>query len=260
MATSTQRLRGRRAVVTGAGSGIGEATAIGLAREGARVGLIGRRQHPLEDVARKIIAGGGDALVLSCDVSKEDDVRRSFAATEARWGGVDLCVASAGIELWQEGDDRVDRIELATWQRMIDINLTGMFLTLKYAVRAMLTAGGGSIVVIGSPTGLYGEALDQNAYSATKAGCHGLARAVANGVARDNIRVNIVVPGFIETPINATRLIVDAVGVEEFRQKIPLRRLGRVEEVAAMNVWLCSDESSYCTGSYFAVDGGEMSI
>jgi 3-oxoacyl-[acyl-carrier protein] reductase len=214
----------------------------------------------LEDVAAGIVADGGDVLILPCDVSTEQEVQASFELMEERWGGVDACVAVAGIELWEQGDDRVDRLELAIWQKVLEINLTGMFLTLKHAVRAMLKVGGGSIVVTGSPTGLYGGALGQAAYSASKAGCHGLARVVANDVAQDNIRVNVVVPGFIDTPLNEKRMHEDSEGVEGFRQSIPMRRLGRPDEVAAMNVWLCSEEASYCTGGYFVVDGGMTSI
>jgi len=259
MATRHPRLDGRRAIITGAGSGIGAATARWFAREGAKVGLIGRRRTALESVAKPIRDAGGEVLLLPCDVSRENDVRDAFASAEGRWGGLDCCVAVAGIELWDQGDDRVDRLDLAIWRQVIDINLTGMFLTLKYAVQAMLRAGGGAIVVTGSPTGLYGGALGQSAYSASKAGCHGLARVVANDVADDHIRVNIVVPGFIDTPINARRLAEDAETVEAMRAGIPLGRLGRPDEVAAMNLWLCSDEASFCTGAYFVVDGGETS-
>ena len=135
-----------------------------------------------------------------------------------------------------------------------------MFLTLKYAVRAMLRAGRGAIVVTGSPTGQYGFSLGEDAYSASKAGCHGLARVVANEVARDNIRVNIVVPGFIDTPI-AERFIRDHPDdVDALCATIPVRRPGRADEVAAMNLWLCSDEASYACGAYFVVDGGLTSV
>ena len=201
MGPEAGRLAGRRAIITGAGTGIGEATAILFAREGAKVGLIGRREALLREVGARIEAEGGEAIVLPCDVSKEDQVAASFDLAEERWGRIDTCVGVAGIELYDLGDDRVDRLELSIWQQTIDVNLTGMFLTLKYAVRAMLRAGRGAIVVTGSPTGQYGFSLGEDAYSASKAGCHGLARVVANEVARDNIRVNVVVPGFIDTPI-----------------------------------------------------------
>lgn len=259
MAMQHPRLDGKRAIITGAGSGIGAATARRFAREGAKVGLIGRRREALESVATLVRDEGGEALVLPCDVSREDDLRSAFARAEERWDGLDACVAVAGIELWAQGDERVDRLDLDVWRQVIDINLTGMFLTLKYAVQAMLRAGGGSIVVTGSPTGLYGGALGQSAYSASKAGCHGLARVVANDVAAEHIRVNIVVPGFIDTPINAKRLTEDVETVDAMRAGIPLGRLGRPDEVAAMNLWLCTEEASFCTGAYFVVDGGETS-
>jgi NAD(P)-dependent dehydrogenase (short-subunit alcohol dehydrogenase family) len=214
----------------------------------------------LEDVAARIAAAHGEALVLPCDVSKEDQVAAAFAAAEERWGGLDTCVGVAGVEPYLDGDDRVDRLELAVWQQIIDINLTGMFLTLKYGVRALLRAGGGAIVVTGSPTGLYGFSLGEDAYSASKAGCHGLARVVANDVARDNIRVNIVVPGFIDTPINAKFIAERPEETEAFCQAIPMRRPGHAAEVAPMNLWLCSDEASYCSGGYYYVDGGWMSV
>jgi NAD(P)-dependent dehydrogenase (short-subunit alcohol dehydrogenase family) len=256
MTPGSDRLAGRRAVITGAGSGIGEATALLFAREGAHVGLVGRREPLLQGVAERIREAGGDALVLPCDVSQETQVARAFSLAEEAWGGVDTCVGAAGVELYDIGDDRVDRLDLAAWQQTIDINLTGMFLTLKYAVRAMLRSGGGAIVVTGSPTAMRGMALGEDAYSASKAGCHGLARVVANEVARDNIRVNIVVPGYVETPIT-TRFEQDhPADTAALVGTIPMRRPGRAEETAAMNLWLCSDEASYASGATFVVDGG----
>lgn len=260
MTTGLGRLAGKRVVITGAGSGIGEATALLFAREGARVALIGRRPQPLEDVAAKVAADGGTALVLPCDVSREPEVEAAFARAEEAWQGLDTVIGVAGIELYDIGDDRVDRLELAVWQRTIDTNLTGMFLTLKHGVRALLRAGGGSIVVTGSPTGLYGVALGEDAYSAAKAGCHGLARVVANEVARDNIRVNIVVPGLIDTPINARFKENHAEDWAGLSALIPMRRPGMADEIATMNLWLCTEEASYCTGGYFTVDGGWTAI
>jgi NAD(P)-dependent dehydrogenase (short-subunit alcohol dehydrogenase family) len=260
MTTGLDRLAGKRVVITGAGSGIGEATALLFAREGARVALIGRRAEPLEDVAARVAAEGGSALVLPCDVSHENQVSAAFARAEDEWQGLDTVIGVAGIELYDIGDDRVDRLELSVWQRTLDTNLTGMFLTLKYGVRALLRAGGGSIVVTGSPTGLYGVALGEDAYSAAKAGCHGLARVVANEVARDNIRVNVVVPGLIDTPINARFKQNHKEDWEGLSGLIPMRRPGTADEVATMNLWLCTDEASYCTGGYFTVDGGWTAI
>lgn len=257
------RVEGKRAIVTGAGTGIGRATAILFAREGAKVGLIGRREEKLREVAERIATAGGTSLVLPCDVGSEEQVAAAFGRVEAEWGGLDATVGVAGIEPWGlppgQGDDRVDRLELAVWKRVIDNNLTGMFLTLKYAVRAMLRTGGGAIVVTGSPTGLYGFALGEDAYSSSKAGCHGLARVVANEVARDGIRVNVVVPGLIDTQVNAS-LFTNPAELEAYCQVIPMRRGGSPEEVAGMNLWLCTPEASYCSGAEFVVDGGWTSV
>jgi NAD(P)-dependent dehydrogenase (short-subunit alcohol dehydrogenase family) len=253
------RLAGKRALITGAGSGIGEATALLFAREGAKVGLVGRRRDRLESVALRIATDGGEALALPTDVSQETDVERAVASVVAAWKGLDVCVAVAGIEPWDQGDARVDRLDLAVWNEVIAINLTGMFLTSKYTIRAMLATGGGSLIVTGSPTGMYGTALGQHAYSASKAGCHGLARVMANEYARDGIRVNCVIPGFIDTPLNED-FIKDPALVEQLSATIPMRRPGHAEEVAAMNLWLASDEASYACGGFFVVDGGHTAI
>ena len=236
------RLVGRRILVTGAGSGIGEATAIQVARDGARVGLLGRTGSKLEGVAARIDASGGTSLVLSADVRDEAAVAAAVDRIVEVWGGLDACVAVAGIEPWDSGDAAVDRLELAVWREVIDTNLTGMFLTCKHAVRAMLAGGGGALVVTGSPTGLYGSALGQHAYSASKAGCHGLARVMANEYARRGIRVNCVIPGFIDTPITKG-VFDDPEWLARLTAGIPAGRAGDPAEVAALNAWLCSDEA-----------------
>jgi NAD(P)-dependent dehydrogenase (short-subunit alcohol dehydrogenase family) len=254
------RLPGKRAIITGAGTGLGRSVALLFAREGARVGLIGRRQEKLREVESLIAADGGKSLVLPCDVSKESQVAAAFAIAEDRWEGVDACIAVAGIELWGAGDGRVDQLELSVWQQTIDVNLTGMFLTLKYAVRSMRKLKGGSIVVMGSPTGLTGFSTGETAYCASKAGCHGLARAVANEVAPLNIRVNIVVPGIIESGTTATVVHERPELVPEYCSLIPMRRLGQPDEVAGITLFLCTEEASYACGGYFIVDGGLVAV
>ena len=255
----TGRLAGRRALVTGAGSGIGEATAELFAKEGARVGLLGRTIAKLERVAGQIRADGGECVVLAADVSNEHAVKGAVRQIVDAWGGLDACVAVAGIEPWDRGDAAVDQLELDVWREVVDVNLTGMFLTCKHAIRAMLEAGGGSLVVTGSPTGMYGTALGQHAYSASKAGCHGLARVMAAEYANRGIRVNCVIPGFVETPITAG-VFADPAWLERVTRGIPMGRAGRPEEVAALNLWLCSDEASYAVGGYFMADGGTTAI
>jgi 3-oxoacyl-[acyl-carrier protein] reductase len=253
------RLAGRRIIVTGAGSGIGEATAIHLARDGASVGLVGRTVSKLEAVATAIDANGGTALVLPADVRDEAAITAAVDRVVDAWGGLDACVAVAGIEPWDSGDASVDRLDLAVWREVIDINLTGMFLTCKHAVRAMLASGGGALIVTGSPTGLYGSALGQHAYSASKAGCHGLARVMANEYAGRGIRVNCVIPGFIDTPITRG-VFSDPAWLQRLTAGIPAGRAGSPAEVAALNAWLCSDEASYVVGAQMVVDGGMTAI
>jgi NAD(P)-dependent dehydrogenase (short-subunit alcohol dehydrogenase family) len=255
-----RRLVGKRALVTGAGTGIGRSAAIRLAQEGARVGLIGRRADKLEETAGVIGAERGECLVLPTDVSKEDQVEKAVAAVVGAWGGLDVLVAVAGIELWRQGDDKVDRLSLEVWQQIIDINLTGMFLSCKHSVRAMLTGGqGGSVVITGSPTGLYGLALGEHAYSASKGGCHGLVRVMASEYAANGIRVNCVVPGFIDTAVNAP-VFEDPQALHDFCQTIPQRRAGHPDELAGIYAWLASDDASYTTGAFFVIDGGKTAI
>jgi 3-oxoacyl-[acyl-carrier protein] reductase len=173
----------------------------------------------------------------------------------ATFGGLDAIIGVAGIELYAQGETSIHDLELAVWQRTLDTNLTGMFLTLKYGIRALLASGGGSVVVTGSPTGLRGFAAHEPAYSSSKSGVHALARVAANDYAPEHIRVNIVVPGLIETPLNYLYL-ADPAFAEEARRGIPLGRPGQPEEVAGIYAWLCSDDASYVTGGYYMVDGG----
>ncbi len=252
------RVAGKRAIVTGAGSGIGRATAERLAREGARVALLDIDLEAAESAAERLREHGLEARAIHTDVTSEPSVEASVGEAVAAFGGLDIVIANAAVQLFGE-DDRADRLSLDVWRRTLDVNLTGCFLTCKHGVRALLAAGGGALIVTGSPTGLYGGALGEHAYSASKAGCHGLARVMANEYARDNVRVNVVVPGFIDTPINAPAF-ADPATVEEYCQGIPVRRPGRPEEVAAMMVWLASDEASYAVGGYFVVDGGQTAV
>jgi 3-oxoacyl-[acyl-carrier protein] reductase len=253
------RFAGRRVLVTGAGSGIGEATARRFGDEGARVGLVGRTASKLERVAAGIAAGGSEALVLAADVRDEASMAAAVDRLVAAWGGLDACVAVAGIEPWDSGDAAVHALDMATWREVIDINLTGMFVTCKHVVRAMLASGGGSIVVTGSPTGQFGFALGQHAYSASKAGCHGLARVMANEYAGRGIRVNCVIPGFIATPLTAG-VFEDPAWLERVKAGIPAGTAGTPQQVAALNLWLCSDEASFVVGAEFVVDGGQTAV
>jgi 3-oxoacyl-[acyl-carrier protein] reductase len=154
-------------------------------------------------------------------------------------------------------DDRVDRLELAVWQKTIDVNLTGVFLTCKHGIRALLASGGGSIVCTASPTGLYGSAPGLSAYSASKAGVYGLIRAMAAAYAPEGIRVNGIIPGYTKTPMN------DYVGERQHREllrTVPLGRQGLPEEVAEVMLFLASDDAAYVTGAVWAADGGMTAV
>ena len=250
------RLEGKRTIVSGAGMGMGRAAAVRFAAEGARVGLLDVDEAAARAVADEIEAGSGEALVLRCDVSKEEEVAAAVERATAAWGGLDVVVANAGIELARE-DDRADRLDLAVWQRTLDVNLTGIFLTCKHGLRALLASGGGSVVCTCSPTGLFGCAPGLDAYSTSKAGVCGLVRVMAADYAREGIRVNGVVPGYTRTPMT------EWVTPEEHEQllaTIPLGRQGEPEDVASVMLFLASDEAAYVTGAIWAADGGMTAI
>ena len=252
------RFAGKRAVVTGASKGIGQATARRLAAEGARVALIARGRPLLEEVAAGIRAGGGECLVLPADCAVEEQIRPAIDRAAREWGGLDIVVSNAAIELPDE-DDRVDRIELAAWNRLITNNLNGQFLTCKYGVPHLLAAGGGAIVTLGSNCGELGLAFNEPAYSASKGAIFAMMRVMANDYAQLNIRVNMVIPGFIDTPINEYAF-KDPALVKYWSEPIPLKRPGTADEVASAILWLASDEASYCIGTALVVDGGQAAI
>jgi NAD(P)-dependent dehydrogenase (short-subunit alcohol dehydrogenase family) len=255
---SSGRIAGKRAIITGAGMGIGRATALRFAREGARVGIIDINPRAAEEVVSLISASGGEALSLIADVSDEDQVAHAVAQAVARWGGLDIVVANAGVELVGE-DARADELKKEVWDRTLAVNLTGVFLACKHGIRALLASGGGSVVCTASPTGLFGSAAGFSAYSASKAGVYGLTRVMANDYARHGIRVNAVIPGFTNTPM--TKYFMESDQEREgLLHTIPMGRPGEPDEVAAVMLFLASDEASYVTGAAWASDGGMTAI
>ena len=169
-----------------------------------------------------------------------------------------MVVANAGVQLFGR-DAPVHELDLSTWKMTIEVNLTGMFLTCKYGVRELLKGGGGSVICLGSPTGLRGTGSGFHAYSTSKAGAFGLVRVMAADYARQGIRVNALVPGFTET--NLVREITqDSEACKRILQRVPMGRCGRPEEIAAVAVFLASDEASFVTGATYVVDGGETAL
>lgn len=257
MAAREGRFSGKRAVVTGASSGIGRATALRLAREGARVALIARRREGLEAIAAEIGAAP-DVLALPADCADEDSIAGAIDEAATIFGGLDIVVSNAGIELLGE-DDRVDRLELAVWRRLLQNNLDGQFLTCKHGIKHLLAGGGGAVVCVGSNCGTLGMATNEPAYSASKGGVFAMMRVMAIDYAREGIRVNMVVPGFIDTPMNAP-VMHDPNELQYWSNQIPIGRAGTADECAAAILWLASDEASYCVGTALVVDGGQSSI
>ena len=251
----TNRLTGKTALVTGAATGIGYAVAARLAAEGARVIFSDRDS----DGAAAAAAGvDGDTRALTLDISDEASVEAGFASLKADGWSPDVVVANAGVQLFGK-DARAADLDLENWRRTIDVNLTGTFLTVKHSVRAMKELGGGSIILTGSPTGINGEGADFTAYSASKAGIHGLARTVAAAYARDNIRVNTVIPAYTETTL-VTTITSDPEARAAIIGRIPLGRAGSPADIEGIVVFLASDDAAFATGGSFAVDGGMTTL
>ena len=259
-------LNGKTALITGSGTGIGNAVATRFAAEGARVIIADR---DAEAAMAAVAAIGADrARAEIVDISDEASVAAAFASAQADGWAPDVVVANAGVQLFGQ-DAKAAELDLEVWRRTVDINLTGTFLTVKHAVRSMLSSatgaaprpggGGGSIILTGSPTGLNGEGADFTAYSATKAGIHGLARTVAAAYAADGIRVNTVVPAYTETSL-VTTITDDPDARAAIIGRIPLGRAGSPRDVEGIMVFLASDDGAFATGSLFAVDGGMTTL
>ena len=253
--TDHRRLAGKRAVISGAGSGIGRAAARRFHAEGASVGLLDVDAAAIRAVAAEL-GDGPPALALPADVRDEAQVEAAISQAASAFGGLDTVVANAGVQLAGQ-DDRADRLNLAVWQRTIDINLTGAFLVCKHGLRALLANGGGAVVCTASPTGQYGCAPGYDAYSSSKAGVYGLVRVMAADYASAGIRVNGVIPGYSDTAMTS---FVDEEAHRDLLATIPLGRAGTAEEVAAVMLFLASDEASYVTCAVWAADGGLTAI
>jgi NAD(P)-dependent dehydrogenase (short-subunit alcohol dehydrogenase family) len=252
------RLQGKIAIVTGGGSGIGRATAERFAAEGALVTIVDRDREAGEEVVATITESNGEALFAPTDISQSIEVAAMVKATAERFGGVDVLFNCAGVQLHGQ-DARAHELSEEVWDRTFAINIRGMWLCAKYTIPLMIKRGGGSIINVGSPTGLYGMGAGYTAYSASKSAAFGLTRVMAADYGHDNIRVNAIVPGATTTPLIAN-LLDDAQTRVELQQLSPLRRLGTPADVAALAVFLASDESRFCTGGYYMVDGGSTAV
>ncbi len=240
-------LSGRVAIVTGASRGIGRATALALARQGASVVAAARGDHA-EPVAAAIEAGGGRAVAVAVDVTDPASVERMAAAADERFGRVDVLVSNAGITR----DQLVLRMKRDDWDAVVATNLTAAYTCVQAVLRPMIKQRAGRIITISSVVGQTGNAGQAN-YAASKAGLIGFSKALALEVASRGITVNVIAPGLIETDM--TRAIA-ADAQQTWAGRIPVGRLGRPEDVADAVCFLASDEAAYITGQVLAVNGG----
>lgn len=255
----TRNLEGKSVLVTGGASGIGRATALAFAREGARVAVADMLEDAAQRTVAEIKAMGGEALAIGCDVTDDGAVKAMIAATVDAFGGLDCAFNNAGIAPYQvnAGGQKIADVAPEAWRRLIDVNLTGVWLCLRHEVSQMRAQGSGGVIInTASILGLVGTATS-SAYVAAKHGVVGLTKVAAADHAEDNIRVNAVCPGYIETPMTEETMRRRG---ERILARVPMARMGKPGEIAEAVVWLCSPQASFVTGVSWAVDGGYTAI
>ena len=247
------RLANKVALITGGGSGIGKASCLLFAREGAKVIVVDLKKETAEATAKEIGDAGGNARAFAADVSKAVDAEAMVRFAEESYGKLNVVFNNAGI--FHNDDNSVTNTAEDIWNLVIDINLKGVFLGCQYAIPALQRAGGGSIINTASFVAIVGAAVPQIAYTASKGGVLAMTREIAVEFARQNIRANSLCPGPVETPLLA-ELLADPARRQRRLVHIPMGRFARAEEMANAALFLASDESSYVNGATFMVDGG----
>jgi len=247
-------LTGKVALVTGGNSGIGLGMAEGLARAGASVCIWGTNEDKNAAALKQVLSHGGKAMALRCDVADEAAVERAFADTVSALGRVDSCFANAGVS-GRGGAAGFAKMATAEWRRVMSVNLDGAFFTLRTASRHMIErGGGGSLAVTSSLSAMMGAPRSQH-YAATKGAVISLMRALAVELARHQVRVNAIVPGWIDTPMTEVALHGEAF-TQKVLPRVPLRRWGVGADFGGIAVYLASDLSAYHTGDTLVIDGG----
>jgi NAD(P)-dependent dehydrogenase (short-subunit alcohol dehydrogenase family) len=252
------RLAEKIIVITGAALGLGRAVATRFAREGATVVAVDIRESEGLALTELLVKHGRKSIFVHADVSDELAVKNVFELTVARFGRVDVLYNNAGV-LPYDRDAAAHELALEAWDYVMNVNLRGAFLCAKYALPSMIERGRGSIIYVSSRTGLFGCAPKLTAYSASKAGIIGLTRVMAASYASRQIRVNSIIPGTMDTPMNGDVLANEQMR-EDYRKAVPLGRLGVPEDIEGLAVFLASDESSFCTGGLYTCDGGLTAV
>ncbi|MCF3102578.1 glucose 1-dehydrogenase [Streptomyces roseoverticillatus] len=249
----TARFTGKTVLVTGGGTGIGRAVALAFAREGARVVVAGRREEPLKETVSCVEAEGGEAVAVTADVTRSEDVRALVEQTVARFGSLDVAVNNVGLAV---PPAKVADVPEEDWDRIVETNLKGVWLSMKHEIGHMRAHGGGAIVNIASNVGAHRRKPGFGAYTATKAAVSALTRNAALDHIGEGVRINAVSPGPVETPMSSRPGESSADKAERMRREVPAGRAGTPDEIAAAVLHLASDEAGYTVGADLVLDGG----
>jgi NAD(P)-dependent dehydrogenase (short-subunit alcohol dehydrogenase family) len=248
------RLTGKVALITGAASGQGRAAARLFAKEGAQVVVTDVAVEGGEETVRLVRADGGSAAFVKMDVSKAAEVKNGVLFAVQTYGRLNILYNNAAM--WKPGvDNRVVELEEEAWDTILSVNLKGVYLCCKYGIPELTKVGGGSVINTASIAGLIGSGNPTHTYAASKGGVIALTRAMAIAYAKDRVRVNVICPGGVDTPMIAP-LITDENVRQRFAANHPIGRMGTPEDIAYLALYLAADESSWVTGSVFTIDGG----